>query len=810
MEKNFFKIGLLFLIILCTSLIIASCSNDPNNSRPDSSLAEIESVDDATINGDEIFMLVDSDTKELSLSNKIHVSAGSTWKLYFDSLGQTEIATKIATGQNGELQNGDNIFYIVVISNNNINFHTYKIIIHRSHFVTVSYLDGTNVIKSENILSGSLYKINYTPSINGYIFNGWRLIDGSKVTEFTPWHNTNLYIDKSAIHYNAVLDVNQGNSLENNTISFYYGEALSLPVPTRTGYTFLGWFVGETAFTDSNGITFSIWNVKNPELIVAHWEINHYNIFAKANDTEAGTISGNGVYNYNEKVTLAAKTNNGYNFIGWYDDHDVLISSESQFTFHAVENTSYTAKWNYFTLTTTVNYFNAGTTEIYKDEKISIGENITLSAVDYKNVGYIWKGWSLNGNIISNELNINITMDNFNAEYIAVWDVVEELKNFDFISTQNSCEIINIKDKNTSEIIVPNYITSIKNGAFSGCSMLSYLSLPFVGYSSSEMESSEKTLFGYIFGTQSYPGAVKVVQRYDDTPFNLSSTYYIPSKLKEIKINGGPVFFGAFYNCSMIKNIEFGKDVDLIDKAVLSGCSGLLDLTIPFVGKTMTSDESKEAMFGFIFGEQEYANSTAIEQWYGASSDKVVKYYVPNSLEKVNITSATNIPFGAFSHCTTIKEIYLPESIKTIGDRAFSYTSSLKKVYWNPTNCSSLSYSSPIFMFSNLESVVLGDNVESIPDAAFASCFNLKTVIINSNSKLKTIGSNAFIYCYALSDIYLPKGLNQISFRAFFACTNLQKVNYAGNMTDWENIIIESENDPLIQAQITYNYNVAA
>lgn len=246
--------------------------------------------------------------------------------------------------------------------------------------------------------------------------------------------------------------------------------------------------------------------------------------------------------------------------------------------------------------------------------------------------------------------------------------------------------------------------------------------------------------------------------------------------------------------------------MNLIDKAALSGCSGLLDLSIPFVGKTPISDKSQEAMFGFIFGEEEYDNSVAIKQWYGETSDKVVTYYVPSSLIRVNITVATRIPYGAFSHCTTIKEIYLPYSIKSIGDRAFSYTSSLETVYWNPIDCSNLSYSSAIFMSSNLKSIVLGDNVENIPDAAFAFCYNLKNVIINSNSKLKTIGSNAFIYCYALSDIYLPKGVTQINYRAFFACTALQKVNYAGNMTDWENIIIADENEPLIQAQITYNY----
>lgn len=799
--KHWLKLCLLVLGLLCLSLMIVGCSNSTNNNA-----AVVVSVEDATINGNNIFVIVDSSTTELPLANKIHVSVGSTWKLYFDSLGQTEIPTKIATGQNGKLQNGDNIFYIVVSSKDNTLSNTYKVLIHRRHFVNVSYLDGTKVLKSENILSGNTYAINYIPSITGYIFNGWKLENGTRVTEFIPWKNTNLYVDKSAIYYDAILDVNNGDPLDNNSISFYYGETLSLPVPTRNGYTFLGWFVGESAFTDANGITLSPWNVINPKVIVAHWGINRYNVLAKSNDIEAGTVTGTGVYDYNETASLTASTNKGYNFVGWYDDNDTLISTDTQISFPVIENINYTAKWNYFTLSTNVNYSNAGAVDIYENEKISIGENVTLSAIDYKNLGYVWKGWFLNGNFISDKLSINITMGDFNAEYVAVWGVLEELQNFDFISTKYTCEIINVKDKNATKIVMPDYITSIKNGAFSGCSKLSHLSLPFVGYSGNEIESSEKTLLGFIFGAKNFPGAVKTVQRYKDSPFNSSFTYYIPSNLEEIKVNGGSVYFGAFYNCSMIKSIEFGENVALIDKAALSGCSGLVNLTIPFVGKAMTFDKSKEAMFGFIFGEEKYANSTAIKQWYGETSDKIVTYYVPNSLNRVNITVATNIPYGAFSYCTTIKEIYLPDSIKSIGDRAFSYTSSLETVYWNPINCSNLSYSSAIFMSSNLESVVLGDNVESIPASTFAFCYNLKNVIINSNSKLETIGSNAFIYCYALSDIYLPKRVRQINYRAFFNCTALQNVNYAGNITDWKNIIIADENEPLIQAQINYNY----
>lgn len=70
----------------------------------------IVSVDGASIDGTNIFMLVEPSADSVSLSSKVICSDDSTWKLYYDKLGQVEIPTKIAAGQSGVTENGNNIF----------------------------------------------------------------------------------------------------------------------------------------------------------------------------------------------------------------------------------------------------------------------------------------------------------------------------------------------------------------------------------------------------------------------------------------------------------------------------------------------------------------------------------------------------------------------------------------------------------------------------------------------------------------------------------------------------------------------------
>ena len=88
-----------------------------------------------------------------------------------------------------------------------------------------------------------------------------------------------------------------------------------------------------------------------------------------------------------------------------------------------------------------------------------------------------------------------------NATYIAKWKVCDELNNFIFTSTQTSVTITGIIDKTVTSIVLPDYVTSIAQGAFSGCSNVTDITLPFVGGGIKTSDDTYQYPFGYIFGT---------------------------------------------------------------------------------------------------------------------------------------------------------------------------------------------------------------------------------------------------------------------------------------------------------------------
>ena len=76
--------------------------------------------------------------------------------------------------------------------------------------------------------------------------------------------------------------------------------------------------------------------------------------------------------------------------------------------------------------------------------------------------------------------------------------------------------------------------------------------------------------------------------------------------------------------------------------------------------------------------------------------------------------------------------ITIPNSVKTIGNGAFS-------------DCKSL------------QSVTIGNSVETIGENAFSECISLKLITIPDS--VKTIGEDAFEYCKILQTASIPKHL---------------------------------------------------
>ena len=116
-------------------------------------------------------------------------------------------------------------------------------------------------------------------------------------------------------------------------------------------------------------------------------------------------------------------------------------------------------------------------------------------------------------------------------------------------------------------------------------------------------------------------------------------------------------------------------------------------------------------------------------------------------------TGLTSIPSSAFSDCSELLSIKLPDNIISINDNAFVRCQSLREIH-------------------------IPANIESIGYRAFRSCKKLATVIFEKSSQLKTIGGGyhsdidygAFSYCTALTSIEIPASVETIEASAFCLC----------------------------------------
>ncbi len=117
-----------------------------------------------------------------------------------------------------------------------------------------------------------------------------------------------------------------------------------------------------------------------------------------------------------------------------------------------------------------------------------------------------------------------------------------------------------------------------------------------------------------------------------------------------------------------------------------------------------------------------------------------------------------------------VTEVVIPDSVRRIGERAFS-------------GC------------DNITNVIITDSVTSIGDYAFSYCNNLKKIILPDS--VKTIGERAFCYCKKLKNITIPDTVTTIGYNAFEKTKWLSEypndfvvlkngilINYKGNVSN--------------------------
>ena len=219
--------------------------------------------------------------------------------------------------------------------------------------------------------------------------------------------------------------------------------------------------------------------------------------------------------------------------------------------------------------------------------------------------------------------------------------------------------------KGLASIEIPNSVTNIGSSAFSGCNGLTSITIP-----------NSVTSIG-------------------------SSAFSNCSGLTSVTIGNSVTSIGgsAFQNCFSLTSVTIGNSVTSIGDRAFEDCSGLTSITIP---SSVTS-----------IGNSAFWNTP----WYNNQPDglvyagKVVYEYkgtMPENTAIVLEEGTTGIAGSAFSGCSGLTSITIPNSVTTIGYDAF---------HW----C------------SGLTSIEIPNSVTNIGTGAFYSCYNLESISLGNN-----------------------------------------------------------------------------
>lgn len=270
---------------------------------------------------------------------------------------------------------------------------------------------------------------------------------------------------------------------------------------------------------------------------------------------------------------------------------------------------------------------------------------------------------------------------------------------------------------------LPSGITSIEDELFMGCEALQEVTIPL-------------SVTG--IGSQAFSGC-QALQK-----------IAFPGQLEKI---------GAYAckNCTGLETVLVPDSVTEIGNGAFAGCSGLTGITLPFIGnKPDEATSSASTVFGYIFGTTSYTGGTATRQNYSKSSSV---YYIPTSLRTVTITGGS-LPYGAFSNCSGLTKITLPEKATVLGGYAFQ-------------NC------------TGLTELNLPSGLTELGDYAFQGCSGLKKIKVPG--KVTTIGKYTFAGCSGLQSMELSETVRAIGSAAFSGCSGLKYMTLpfvgSGNQT---------------------------
>ncbi len=259
----------------------------------------------------------------------------------------------------------------------------------KTYTVTFSAPGATNVPAAQTVEHGGVASRPATdPAASGLTFKGW-LLDGKDydfsapvtgdITLEASWSASADPTDFCAIVFNST----GGSEVETKVIAS--GSSLgSLPVPSREGYTFAGWYLGDEQITAGRTFTESA-------TLTARWVANTYPVYFT--DNGAMLSSASVEYGKTASAPVDAPTKTGYAFVGWYADKE--LTKEYDFSTPVTGAVYLYAKWE--TARYTVSFSAGdGAGNVPAAQTVEYGEKAERPAAEPERDGYAFKGWYAN------------------------------------------------------------------------------------------------------------------------------------------------------------------------------------------------------------------------------------------------------------------------------------------------------------------------------------------------------------------------------------------------------------------------------